>query len=182
MQYGSAGGFTQPLVRRNARTAAGVRDAACTVHRDCASIGRGCRRYHLDGFMRACLPCRIYQGRQTWALAVTSQQRVASLPTFQRLPKLFLAMMRISGWASGCCRTPPAVIQTIHAALVATMNDADVASRLADLGSVVELAALRNSKLSSTTNCAVGESRGRPERRDRAAVMKNPEQAATLET
>ena len=140
LQYGSAGvGSPNHLFGEMFDKAAGVR----TLHVPYTAIAQALGAVVGGTISMAYASLPTVQGfikaGKLKALAVTSQQRVASLPNLPAIAEAvpgYDADIWLGIW--GVAGTPPAVIQTIHAALVATMNDADIKTRLADLGLVVE--------------------------------------------
>jgi tripartite-type tricarboxylate transporter receptor subunit TctC len=72
------------------------------------------------------------------ALAVASEKRVSSLPEVPTFAELGLPLVNDPSWFGliGPARLPDAVTKRLHAALVATLQHAEVQKRLADAASV----------------------------------------------
>jgi tripartite-type tricarboxylate transporter receptor subunit TctC len=76
---------------------------------------------------------------QLKALAVTSSKRLQALPELPTLAEVapgYEADIWLGLWA--VARTPPAIVQKVHAAMATTLQDPEVRRKLADLGLVVE--------------------------------------------
>jgi tripartite-type tricarboxylate transporter receptor subunit TctC len=76
---------------------------------------------------------------QLKALAVTSSKRLQALPELPTLAEVapgYEADIWLGLWA--VARTPPAILQKVHAAMATTLQDPEVRRKLADLGLVVE--------------------------------------------
>jgi tripartite-type tricarboxylate transporter receptor subunit TctC len=79
------------------------------------------------------------QAGQMRGLAVTSAQRVAAAPEFPTMAEGGLPGFEVTGWFGFMlpAKTPPEIVQKVHADSVAAVNDAQVKSRLEQLGVVV---------------------------------------------
>jgi tripartite-type tricarboxylate transporter receptor subunit TctC len=79
------------------------------------------------------------QAGQMRGLAVTSAQRVAAAPEFPTMAEAGLSGFEVTGWFGFMlpAKTPPEIVQKVHADSVAAVNDAQVKSRLEQLGVVV---------------------------------------------